>query len=412
MRPFAGAQPMTSAPAGTAASPAADAGTEAPSDTSELADHLESLALVDHHVHGVTQSEMTAEAFEDAITESDRQRRPGQSSFDSQLGFALLRWCAPVLDLDAHSRPSSYLARRRDLGPEEVNRRLLRASRVSTYLVDTGFATAGLLTPEQMASAAGARSREIVRLEAVAEEVAGAGTDAAAYAAAFEERLVARLGNGAVGTKSILAYRHGLDVDPTRPVPSEVTAAAGRWLRVVESTGSVRVTDPVLLRHCLWAGVDAGIPLQIHTGFGDTDLDLHRSNPALLTGFLRLAEPWGTPVVLLHCYPYHREAGYLAQMFPNVFFDVGEAVNYLGAQSVRLVAESLELGPFSKQLFSSDAWGPAELHYLGTRLWRRAMATVLGRFVADGDWSLAGAVRVASMVGADNAAALYQLPHR
>ncbi len=378
--------------------------------TTELTEHLGALPLVDHHVHGATRGELTSESFEAMITESDRSRRPGQSSFDSQLGFALRRWCAPALDLEPHSRPSSYLARRRDLGAEEVNRRLLRASGVATFLVDTGFATAGLLTPDQMASVAGARAREVVRLEAVAEEVAAAGPDAAAYATAFEDRLAARLAAGAVGTKSIVAYRHGLDLEPTRPVPSEVTAAAGRWLRAVETAGSPRITDPVLLRHLLWAGIDAGLPLQIHTGFGDTDLDLHRSNPVLLTGFLRLAEPWGTPVVLLHCYPYHREAGYLAQMYPNVFFDVGEAVNYLGAQSAQLVAESLELGPFGKQLYSSDAWGPAELHYLGARLWRTAMARVLGRYVADGDWSLAEAKRVASMIGADNAAALYALP--
>jgi uncharacterized protein len=387
-----------------AASAASDGAVE------ELAAHLHALQLVDHHVHGATRGELAPEAFEDAITESDRHRRPGHTSFDSQIGFALLRWCAPVLDLEPHSRPLSYLARRRDLGAEEVTRRLLHGAGVSTFLVDTGFATAGLLTPDQMATAAGGQAREIVRLEAVAEEVASAGPDAAGYAAAFEDRLAARLGTGAVATKSIVAYRQGLDVEPTRPVPSEVTAAAGRWLRAMETTGSSRVTDPVLLRHCLWAGIDAGLPLQIHTGFGDTDLDLHRSNPALLSGFLRLAEPWGTPVVLLHCYPYHREAGYLAQMFPNVFFDVGEAVNYLGAQSTQLVAESLELGPFGKQLYSSDAWGPAELHYLGSRLWRRAMATVLGRFVSDGDWSLAEAMRVASMIGSDNAIALYGLP--
>lgn len=376
----------------------------------ELVEHVEGLRLVDHHVHGATLGELAPDAFEAMITESDRTLRPGQSAFDSQIGFALLRWCAPALDLEPHARPSSYLARRRDLGAEEVNRRFLRAAGVAAFLVDTGFATAGLLTPEELAAAAGSRAHEVVRLEAVAEEVAASGPDAAGYAAAFEERLAARLSAGAVGTKSIAAYRHGLDLDPTRPVPSDVAAAAGRWLRTVEATGSARLDDPVLLRHCLWAGIDAALPLQIHTGFGDTDLDLHRSNPVLLTGFLRLAEPWGTPVVLLHCYPYHREAGYLAQMFPNVFFDVGEAVNYLGAQSVRLVAESLELGPFGKQLYSSDAWGPAELHYLGARLWRTAVARVLGRYVADGDWSLGEAKRVASMIGTDNAAALYALP--
>ena len=70
-------------------------------------------------------------------------------------------------------------------------------------------------------------------------------------------------------------------------------------------------------------------------------------------------------MLLLHCYPYHRQAGYLAQVFPHVYFDVGLAVNHTGLSSPAVVAESLELAPFAKILFSSDAYGPAELHYLG-----------------------------------------------
>ncbi|MFC7108332.1 hypothetical protein ACFQQB_52735 [Nonomuraea rubra] len=74
-----------------------------------------------------------------------------------------------------------------------------------------------------------------------------------------------------------------------------------------------------------------------------------------------------------------------------------------------MVAESLEVAPFAKLLYSSDAWGPAELHHLGSVLWRRAMARVLGGFVADGEWSSAQAVRVATMVGVENARRVYGL---
>lgn len=375
---------------------------------SPLAEHLESLALVDHHVHGAFRHDVSDETFEESITESDRGRRPGQSAFDSQVGIALLRWCAPVLDLAPHASPQEYLARRHALGVDEVNRRFLRSELASTFLVDTGFAAHGLLTPQEMASITASEAREIVRLEAVAEDVAAAGPDAAAFAVSFQERLAERLAT-AVGTKSIIAYRQGFDFDPERPDARAVTAAAGEWLRDIERRGAVRLTDPTLLRHLLWCGVDARLPLQIHTGYGDTDLDLQRANPLLLTGFLRLAEPSGTPVVLLHCYPYHREAGYLAQMFPHVFFDIGLAINYAGAHAQTLVAESLEMAPFGKQLFSSDAWGASELHYLGARLWRTAMTRVLGRLVDEGEWSSGNARRVASMIGVDNATALYGL---
>jgi predicted TIM-barrel fold metal-dependent hydrolase len=88
---------------------------------------------------------------------------------------------------------------------------------------------------------------------------------------------------------------------------------------------------------------------------------------------------------------------------------VGEAVNYTGASSRTVLAESLELAPFGKILFSSDAWGPAELHHLGAVLWRRGTATVLGDLVTTGEWSLDDAVRVATMIGVDNARRVYRL---
>ena len=56
-----------------------------------------------------------------------------------------------------------------------------------------------------------------------------------------------------------------------------------------------------------------------------------------------------------------------------------------------------------KVLFSSDAWGPPELHLLGSWLWRRGMSSVLGQWVDQGDWSRADAVRVLELISAGNA---------
>jgi predicted TIM-barrel fold metal-dependent hydrolase len=188
-----------------------------------------------------------------------------------------------------------------------------------------------------------------------------------------------------------------------------VTAAAGGWLRRIASGEPARLADPVLLRHVIWAGVDRGLPLQFHVGLGDPDLRLHRADPLLMTEFIESVEPYGVPVMLLHCYPFHRHAGHLAQAYPHVHFDVGLAVNYVGSAAREIVAQSLELAPFAKILYSSDAWGPAELHYLGALLWRRALGQVLAERVRDGDWSRADAIRVATMVGRDNARRVYRL---
>ena len=82
--------------------------------------------------------------------------------------------------------------------------------------------------------------------------------------------------------------------------------------------------------------------------------------------------------MLLHTYPFQRTAGYLAQMFAHVYVDVGLAVNHTGAASDRIIAESLELAPFRKVLFSSDAWGLPELHLLGSWLFRRGLVARRG----------------------------------
>ncbi len=380
-----------------------------PAPSGLLESGIGALALVDHHVHPALVAETGEAEFEQLITESDRPLPAGLTQFDSQLGVAIRRWCAPVLDLEPFAGPADYLARRSALGAAEVTRRLLRATGTAHFLLDTGYVRPGLLDLPGMREAAGARADEVVRLESVAEQAVLEGDRSAAGFAARFAAALARQAATAAGLKSIVGYRFGLDFDPAPPAPAEVTAAAGGWLRQIEATGQVRVDDPVLLRHLLWTGIGLGLPLQLHTGFGDPDADLSRCDPLLLRGFLQRTEAAAVPVMLLHCYPYHRGAGYLAQAFPHVYLDVGLAINYTGARAAAVVAESLELAPFGKLLFSSDAWGPPELHYLGALLWRRATARVLGGWVADGDWSHADALRVAEMVGAGNARRVYRL---
>jgi predicted TIM-barrel fold metal-dependent hydrolase len=374
----------------------------------ELRAALEGLPLVDHHAHGALRDDVDRERFEVLVTESDSRAPAGTTAFDSQLGFAIRRWCSPLLDLPPFAEPGAYLDRRRTLGAAEVNRRLLTAAGVHHYLVDTGWRGTELLSPGELAEVAGARATEVVRIEQVAEDVAGSGVAATDYPDRLVEALRARAATAA-GLKSVVAYRFGFDFEPGRPSSDEVAAAAGRWLRAIDDGASRRLTDETLLRHGLWAGVDTGLPLQLHAGYGDRDLTLHRCDPLLLTDFVRAVEPTGVDLLLLHCYPYHRNAGYLAQVYPHVHLDVGLAVNATGARAAAVVAESLELAPFGKVLFSSDAWGPAELHYLGARLWRDAMATVLGTWVAEAGWPVAEAVRVAALVGSDNANRVYRL---
>jgi predicted TIM-barrel fold metal-dependent hydrolase len=318
------------------------------------------------------------------------------------------RWCGPILDLEPSAPAGEYTSRRAELGAAEVNGRFLRAAGVDAWLVDTGYQAERILTPAQLAEVSGAPAHEIVRLESVAEDVARAGGKASGFAAAFTEALQRRTAS-AVGLKSIAAYRSGLDFEAARPAEAEVRAAAGDWLAGIDAGGAVRLSDPVLIRHVIWAGVDTGLPLQFHVGFGDPDVRLHRADPSLLHDFLAASQGSGTPIMLLHCYPHHRQAGYLANVFPHVYMDVGEALNHVGARSRAVLAEALELTPFHKMLYSSDAFGLPELHYLGATRFRHDLARVTAEFVDAGEWPAPDAERVADLIGSGNARRAYRL---
>ncbi|MEV4873482.1 amidohydrolase family protein [Streptomyces syringium] len=364
--------------------------------------------LVDHHCHGVARADLTPEDFASFLTESDAPAAPGTTFFDTQLGFAVRRWCPPLLDLPAHCPPARYLARRRELGAREVTGRLLRAAGITDYLVDTGI-PGDLTSPQELAAAGAATAHEIVRLEALAERVAdGVGSSDAAEG--FLHALATAVGDAArtaAGFKSVVAYRYGLDFDPTPPDPAEVRAAAARWLD--GRTPGGRLADPVLLRHLLWSAARTALPLQLHTGFGDPDLRLDRCDPLLLTDFVRAVRPTGCSLVLLHGYPYHRGAGYLAHAFPHVHTDVGLSLTHTGARAEAVLGEMLELAPFGKIMFSSDAYGLPELYVVGAQLFRRALARLLTGWVNDGAWSPDDARRVADLIGAGNARRVYRL---
>lgn len=349
--------------------------------------------------------------FEDLATESSSPPPAGTTHLDSPLGLMIRRWCAPILDLEPYVSIDDYLARRLALGAVEVNLRFLRAAGLSRLLLDTGYRSADILGPAEMAAAAGVPAHEVVRLEAVAEATLTAGGAAGDYPLAYEERLAEAAGN-AVGLKTIIAYRGGFDFDQRPPSEASVVEAAGLVLSRREA-GPRRLTDPTLLRHCLWAGIrlaeERGLPIQVHVGYGDTDLTLHLTNPSLLTPLIRSTASTGVSLVLLHCYPYHREAAYLAAVYPHVYLDVGLAINYTGPSAQTIIAETMELAPFTKVLYSSDAFGLAELFYLGALLFRRGLTATLDGWIRSDNCSPGEAERIAQLVAAGNATRIYPL---
>ncbi|MFD0142089.1 MULTISPECIES: amidohydrolase family protein [unclassified Streptomyces] len=357
---------------------------------------IETPSLVDQNCHGVLRTELGLGTFEAYLGRTARPPAPGTTFFDTQTGFAVRRWCPPLLGLEPHCPPARYLARRRELGVLESGRRLLSASGISTYLVDTGL-PGDLTGPAEIASAGGAAAHEIIRLEPLAEQVADTSGSVEALLANLSEA-VHGAATTAVAFTSVAGVGRGLAQASEPPGPGEVRGAAGRWLARRPVGGPL--TDPVLLRHLLWVAVASGRPLQLHVGAED---------PAGLADFAASTSGLGTDVVLLHGYPYHRRTAQLTGVYPHVYADLGSVLGRTGARAAAVLAELLELAPFGKLLFSSGAHALPELHVVAASVFRGALSRVLGEWVGDGAWSLTDAQRVATMIASGNARRIYGL---
>jgi hypothetical protein len=353
--------------------------------------------LVDQHCHGVATVDVDPREW---LTEAKNGRR---HPFRSLLGLSVRRWCAPALGMQPHAPAEEYLWRRAELGWHEVSRRLLAAAGVRHWLVDTGYSPGPVTTPSYLAELGGGTGHEVLRIEAVAEAV----LITAASPEALLDAITAQLhGVPAIAFKSVVGYRAGLRLPPVPPARAEVLRAAAGWLRAKEA----RLTDPVLLawlvHEAARVAAERGLPLQFHTGFGDADLRLSAVDPLELTDFLRAVH---CPVVLLHCYPFHRNAAYLAHVFDHVYVDTGLTIPFVGVRSAAVLAEVLELAPFDAVLYSSDGNVLPELHFLGAVLWRRALNTLADAWLADGALTTTDAERLALGIGAGNAARIHRL---
>ena len=247
--------------------------------------------------------------------------------------------------------------------PPDYISALLRATGTEWLLVDDGYPRADQSTSwDELGELAGCEARPVMRIERVAEEIGDVGGVRAEVAAGRE--------NGFVALKTIAAYRGGLD---------RVADVVVATLEANEDTG-----DP--------------LPVQVHAGFGDSDLHLPRADPGHLKGLIERFHE--TPFVLLHCYPFVREAGWLAHVYGNVYFDLSLTIPHV-SRPAEMVRQALELAPTSKLLYASDAARAPELYFLAAKWWREALAEVLADVGSPEDAGRA--------ILRENARALYRL---
>lgn len=232
-----------------------------------------------------------------------------------------------------------------------------------------------------------------------------------AFLDAFQTRIADPLPTGVVSYKTIAAYRTTLDIDLSHT--RQTLNVALSHVLLSETSSTPRLQDKIIIDSLLRAAFEIAnrlrLPVQVHCGFGDTDLDLPAANPCLLRRVVR-AFP-NMPLVLLHAaWPYAREAAYLAAAYPNVHVDFGLAVPLLSARGMlNAVGALLEVAPYDKVLYSSDAHSAPDVIFLAARSARRILAALFAQAVATGDMPLQKAERALAGILQRNARTLYNV---
>ena len=170
---------------------------------------------------------------------------------------------------------------------------------------------------------------------------------------------------GCVAYKTILAYRTGLAVDPT----VDVDAAQRSLDPDVRSAGRGKALRDLVLRTALARAADLARPMQIHTGFGDSEVRLAESNPLLLEELLRSPARAAARVVLIHgSFPWHQQAAYLAATKPNVWVELSLSNLFAPVGTAQRLVEILDLAPAARVLLGTDGHGNPETHWFAARV--------------------------------------------
>ncbi|XP_007027488.2 PREDICTED: protein fluG [Theobroma cacao] len=376
----------------------------------ELREAIEKMELVDSHAHNIVPFESSF-AFINSLSEATGHAvsfAPHSLSFKRNLReIAELYGTESSLDAVEQYRRSS--------GLQAICSKCFKAAGISAILVDDGLKLDKKHDIQWHKNFVPFVGR-ILRIERLAEEILdGELPDGSTWTLdAFTETFLKSLrsvANEIVGLKSIAAYRSGLEINPhvTRE-DAEIGLS-----EVLQSGKPVRVTNKSFIDHILTCSLEVALqfdlPLQIHTGFGDKDLDLRLSNPLHLRTLLEDTRFSGCRIVLLHAsYPFSKEASYLASVYSQVYLDFGLAIPKLSVHGmISSVKELLELAPIKKVMFSTDAYATPETYYLGAKRAREVIFSVLRDACIDRDLSIVEAIEASKDIFVQNAIQLYKI---
>ncbi|GAM83144.1 hypothetical protein ANO11243_011300 [Dothideomycetidae sp. 11243] len=408
-------------------------------DLSELRDAIEACPIIDNHAHNLLRSEKLGNhSLLECVTEAR-----GEALKDTPRSLAHLRAIKQLRELYECEPTATWddlLKKRAQIlaaDPDTLHRKCL--ADIHTILIDDGIDNGKTVHSvkwhDQFTTG---KNRRIVRIETLAAEIMRAmyeeGSlplaelnhfDAAAvwpvFLQAFENALADEIRNHNVaGFKSVVCYRTGLDVFVADEI-SVATAGEGAFRKYIRgcARGNYRIqqkglNDCLVISACKLIAANykqngVSKPIQFHTGLGDNDISLLKSNPAHLQPLIA-AFPTVNFVLLHSSYPYTREAGYLATVYKNAYLDVGEIFPMVSIEGqISAIKQSMELTPFSKLLWSTDGHHFPETYYLANRQFKQVLYRVFKDLLAEDVLTLSEAKEAIQDILWENSNSLYNL---
>lgn len=366
--------------------------------------------IIDQHAHSLVSDFMQFESVDlrRCFTES-RTMEMLQNHVHTSLSYIdMLRQLGYLLDVDGEEQ---IIALRQTMTEYDYVNSLFDDVSLGAFIIDDGYSSGKSLSLQKLSQLTGRPVFRCLRIETVIAQ---------AFAAAktfsqLEEKFVAMLKTeGDVPTvafKTIMAYRGGLQFLNANGELAEEDFSA---LKETAGQGnSIRIERGNLYHFLLMRAIEVAreieVPVQIHTGLGDSDEDLLESNPLLLKSLFENKSFSSVKFVLLHCYPFVPEAAHLAAIYPNVYMDLSLACFLVSANIETMLTEAISLAPVSKILTGTDGHTAPETHWYGALSLKRGLSAVLNQLIEKDFLDYAQAMRIAADILHGNSRQLYKL---
>ena len=372
---------------------------------------LSDIPIVDHHSHPLHRNPPAAPddwlGFFTESSDPDLILRHVPHTLFYQYALQAL---ATLLGCEASA--DVILKARDSLGQPGWAELLIRDANIKTMLMDYGFRGKESYNHAEMQNLLPCRIEPILRLETLAQELILKQDTFNQALDAFAVEVENAASQGYVALKSIIAYRTGLDIHEWSHDDGE--AAFSKIKEQARRTGKIRLASPPVNDTLVLMALDIAnrqeMPVQFHTGFGDSDVDLRLANPLHFRSWLQSGKFSHVPWVILHMgYPYLRESAYLSSIYPNIFVDLSLAIPFAISEIPPMLLQLLGLAPTSKLLYASDGFSIPELFWLGAKAGRNALGHVLDQLVADDILTAGKAYKSAEQILFRNSETLYNL---